>query len=124
MSAKTARYRYQVIVDPETVAESRLYKKISLDLVFRSPQLQQLDYKARRVLGELFNIFTDNYLGTGKQRLRLLPVDAENTLEAAPDENTRTRLICDLVAKMTDRFAVRTYRRLADPDFGSIVDLV
>ncbi len=124
MSAKTARYRHELIINPVTVAESKLYKKISLDLVFRAPQLQQLDHKAHRVLGELFNIFTDNYLGKGKRQLRLLPAEAASAIEAAPDENTRTRLICDLVAKMTDRFAVRTYRRLVDPDFGSIVDLV
>ena len=124
MSEQTARYRYNLIINPETVAESKLYKKISLDLVFRSPQLQQLDHKAYRILGELFRIFTDNYIGTEKRRLRLLPPDVENTIAAAGDDNTRARLICDLVAKMTDRFAVRTYRRLADPEFGSIVDLV
>ena len=124
MSEQTARYRYNLIINPETVAESKLYKKISLDLVFRSPQLQQLDHKAYRILGELFKIFADNYIGTEKRRLRLLPPDVENTIAAAGDDNTRARLICDLVAKMTDRFAVRTYRRLADPEFGSIVDLV
>ena len=124
MSGKTVRYRYNLIINPETVAESKLYKKISLDLVFRSPQLQQLDHKAYRILGELFSIFSDNYIGTDKRRLRLLPMEVEKTISAAPDDNSRARLICDLMAKMTDRFAVRTYRRLADPDFGSIVDLV
>ena len=124
MSGETTRYRYNLIIDPETVAESKLYKKISLDLVFRAPQLQQLDHKAYRILGELFSIFADNYIGTEKRRLRLLPAEVEKTIALAPDDNTRARLICDLMAKMTDRFAVRTYRRLADPDFGSIVDLV
>ena len=28
----------------------------------KSPQLQQLDHKAARVLGELFNILSDNYI--------------------------------------------------------------
>jgi len=124
MSEQTARYRYNLIVNPEAVAESKLYKKISLDLVFRSPQLQQLDHKAYLILGKLFRIFADNYIGTDKRRLRLLPAEVEDTISSAPDDKARARLICDLVAKMTDRFAVRTYRRLADPDFGSIVDLV
>lgn len=124
MSAETARYRCNLMINPETIAESKLYKRISLDLVFRSPQLQQLDHKAYRILGELFRIFTDNYIGTEKRRLRLLPAEVEKTIATAPDDNTRARLICDLMAKMTDRFAIRTYRRLADPDFGSIVDLV
>ena len=124
MASKTARYRYQIVVDPELAAESALYKKISLDLVFRSPQLQQLDHKADRVLGELFSIFADNYLGGKKRPLRLLPPETEKTLKAAPDEAAAARLICDILAKLTDRFAVRTYRRLTDPEFGSIVDLI
>jgi dGTPase len=124
MAAKTARYRYQIVVDPELAAESALYKKISLDLVFRSPQLQQLDHKADRVLGELFSIFADNYLGGKKRPLRLLPAETEAALSAAPDEAVAARLICDILAKLTDRFAVRTYRRLTDPEFGSIVDLI
>ena len=124
LSEQTARYRYNLIINPETIAESKLYKRLSLDLVFRSPQLQQLDHKAYRILGKLFDIFADNYIGTGKRRLRLLPAENEEAISSAPNDTARARLICDLVAKMTDRFAVRTYRRLADPDFGSIVDLV
>ena len=30
----------------------------------------------------------------------------------------------DYLAGMTDGFAIRIYKRLFDPDFGSIVDLV
>ena len=29
-----------------------------------------------------------------------------------------------IISEMTDRLAVRTYRRLIDPNFGSIMDLV
>ena len=125
MSAHSARYRYNVTVTPEAAAESKLYKRISLDLVFRSPQLQQLDHKAGRVLGELYKIFADNYLGGRKRPLRLLPAETEAALAAANgDSHTSARIICDTLAQMTDRFAVRTYRRLIDPEFGSIVDLI
>ncbi|QDV67151.1 Deoxyguanosinetriphosphate triphosphohydrolase [Rosistilla carotiformis] len=125
MSAHTARYRYDVTVAPEAAAESRLYKRIALDLVFRAPQLQQLDHKAARVLGELYKIFADNYLGGRKRPLRLLPPETEMALrEADGDQRTAARILCDTLAQMTDRFAVRTYRRLIDPEFGSIVDLI
>ena len=33
-------------------------------------------------------------------------------------------IICDYIASMTDGFATRTYKRLFDPEFGSIVDLI
>lgn len=36
----------------------------------------------------------------------------------------RAILVCDYIAGMTDGFAVRTYKRLFDPEFGSIADLV
>ena len=36
----------------------------------------------------------------------------------------RARFLCDYIAGMTDGFASRTYKRLTDPDFGSIADLV
>ena len=91
---------------------------------FAVGQLQQLDHKAHRVLGELFEIFADNYMGGRKRPLRLLPEELESSIGGAPDEDGKARLICDALAKMTDRFAVRTYRRLVDPEFGSIVDLV
>ena len=34
------------------------------------------------------------------------------------------RKLCDYIAGMTDRFALRTYRRLFDPFAGSIADLI
>ena len=43
---------------------------------------------------------------------------------AGDDTNRRARIICDYLAGMTDGFAIRIYKRLFDPDFGSIVDLV
>jgi dGTPase len=39
-------------------------------------------------------------------------------------ETQRARLVCDAIARMTDSLATRTYKRLFDADFGSIVDLV
>jgi len=35
----------------------------------------------------------------------------------------KARILCDYIAGMTDGFAIRTYKRLFDPDFGSILDL-
>ena len=125
MSSDSNRYRYEVKVAPEAVEESKLYKRIALDLVFRAPQLQQLDHKAGRVLGELYGIFADNYLGGRNRPLRLLDSDTEAALkQASGDEHQASRIICDTIATMTDRFAVRTYRRMIDPEFGSIVDLI
>ena len=124
MSSKTSRYRYNIQVEEEISAESKLYKKIALDLVFKSPQLQQLDHKASRILGELFEILSNNYITKGTKPLLLLGSDGENSIMRAQSDQDKSRIISDIISEMTDRLAVRTYRRLIDPNFGSIMDLV
>jgi dGTPase len=124
MSSRTARYKYKIDVSSEIAKESKLYKKISLDLVFKSPQLQQLDHKAARVLGELFNILSDNYISNNKKPLKLVSSESEELISIAEKDSQKARVITDIISEMTDKLAVRTYRRLVDPNFGSILDLV
>lgn len=124
MAHKTSRYKFNLNVDKEISKESKLYKKIALDLIFKSPQLQQLDYKASRILGELFRIFYENYSSKKVRQLSLLSSDAETLLNKVEGKEDKSRIISDIISEMTDRLAVRTYRRLIDPNFGSIMDLV
>ena len=124
MAKKTCRYQYKLHVEKEITKESKLYKKIALDLIFKSPQLQQLDYKASRILGELFKILFENYVSIEIKPLFLLGADAEALLNKAEKDDQKSRIISDIISEMTDRLAVRTYRRLIDPNFGSIMDLV
>lgn len=124
LSAMTRRHQFRLEVDPAVKARSRLNKRISLDLVFRSPQLQQLDYKADVILTRLFEVLHDRYIEPGGSRLHLMPAVQEAEIEKAPDAASRARLVCDWVASMTDAFAFRTYRRLFDANFGSITDFV
>lgn len=125
MSGESHRYRYLLAIDPEVAAESKLYKRIAFDLVFRSQQMAQLDHKADVVLERMFDSLQGRYIEVpGRTKFRLLPEAVERAIDAADDEAGRARLVCDAVAEMTDPFAVRTYKRLFDADFGSIVDLV
>ena len=125
MSGVTNRYRYHLAIDGDVAAESKLYKRIAFDLVFRSQQMAQLDHKADVVLGRMFDSFRGRYIESpARMKFRLLPAVVEAEIAAAGDEAGRARLVCDAVAEMTDPFAVRTYKRLFDADFGSIVDLV
>lgn len=124
LSARTRRHALSLEVAPEARAESRLYKKIALELVFQSPQLQQLDFKADQMLGRLLGALVENYLGSPRRRLRLLPPAQEASLEAAPDEASRRRRLCDFLAALTDASATRLYRRLYEPHFGGLADLL
>ena len=123
-AAENGRVRgYQLEIDPAMQTQSALNKKIAFELVFKSPQLQQLDYKADFILTRLFQVLEKRYI-EGKDSLHLMPGTVEAEIAKAPDAITRARLVCDWVASMTDNFAFRTYRRLFDADFGSITDFV
>jgi len=124
LSAMTRRHQYRLEIDPAVKAQSKMNKKISLDLVFRSPQLQQLDYKADVILTKMFDVLRDRYIEKDGSNLHLLPPTVEAEIAKAPDAAARARLVCDWVASMTDSFAFRTYRRLFDANFGSITDFV
>jgi dGTPase len=125
MSEVTNRYRFGIQVDPAVMKEQKLYARLAVGLVFRSPQVCQLEHKGGTMLDRLFKALTDNYLTGAPPRLVLLSGDFEGEMAAAGDDRRKqARIICDYLAGMTDGFASRIYKRLFDPDFGSIVDLV
>ncbi|HYF35961.1 MAG TPA: dNTP triphosphohydrolase, partial [Prosthecobacter sp.] len=124
LSATSRRHQFRLEVNPLLRAQSKLNKRIALDLVFKSPQLQQLDYKADFILTRLFGVLQERYIEKTGSSLHLMPETLEAEIAKAPDAPARARLVCDWVASMTDRFAFRTYRRLFDADFGSITDFV
>ena len=125
MSGRTNRYRFGIEIDPEVQAEQKLYTTLARKLVFRSPQVCQLEFKGGFMLRRLFQALMDNYLQDGQPELTLLSADFEQEMgRAGNDEDRRARIICDYLAGMTDGFANRIYKRLFDPDFGSIVDLI
>ena len=124
MSDRTNRYRYGVKLDPQLVREQQLYAQLAVDLVFRSPQVCQLEHKGNHMLTKLFDALKENYLNCDKPRLSLLSRDFEEEMSHTQDHQIRARILCDYLAGMTDGFATRIYKRMFDPDFGSIVDLV
>ncbi len=127
LSDKTNRHRYRLVIDP-VVSEARdFYKSLSLDLVFKTRQLQQLDRKSDYILTRLFDVYAELYIepdAPGPNHFKLLSEEEERLVFSQPDKASRARIVCDVLAKMTDGIATRTYKRLFDADFGSIVDLV
>ena len=124
MSEITRRYAYKLEIDPAVRAEADLFGMVSRELVFWSPQIYQLEYKADYMLKKIFKAFQEHYLSDPNSKFVLLPEFTEKYVRNEKDILRRARLICDYIAGMTDVFAIRTYKRLFDPDFGSIMDLV
>ncbi|MFO7653973.1 MAG: dNTP triphosphohydrolase [Candidatus Krumholzibacteriia bacterium] len=124
LSDLTHRHAFELVVPEPLRREQKLYNRIATDLVFRSPQVCQLEHKGRVMLTRIFRTLEDHYITEAEPRLVLLSRDYEREIAGAADASGRARIICDYLAGMTDGYAARIYKRLFDPDFGSIVDLV
>lgn len=120
----TQRYHYLLEVDSALRRRADWFTRLACDLVFQSPGLQQLEFKARHMLEHIFSAYRKMYLDATEGGLSLLPEHRDGAVLRERDGMRRARLVCDYIAGMTDAFAVRTYKRLFDPDFGSIVDIV
>jgi dGTPase len=123
LSDSTNRYRFDISVDPEAAALCGLLQRLAVDLVFRTPQVHQLEYKGGNILRKVFTVFEREYVSSPKPDYRLLP-DHYHTAILSRGEHERRRMLCDYLSGMTDGFVIRTYKRLFDPGFGSIIDLI
>jgi dGTPase len=111
------------VVAPEAERAALFFKKMANDIIFESPQLQQMEHKARKVLFDLWSSAWRNYVETDGRIIRILPPQIGRLIDAEGTKAGKARRICDWLAGLTDGMIVRTYQRLFDPQFGSIRDL-
>ena len=84
MSDRTNRYRFGVEIDPAPWCASRSSTPAwPVELVFRSPQVCQLEHKGGFMLERLFGALRDNYLDRGGPGWPLLSRDFEQEMAAA-----------------------------------------
>lgn len=121
LDSDTNRYKYKLKLEPEIIEKVLLYKKIAVDLVFRSSQLHQMEYKGDLMIRRIFNALQKNYIDMVDD-MHLLPNFTDRLIRRESDTNVRARLVCDYIAGMTDSFAMTNYKRLFDPDYSSIKD--
>jgi dGTPase len=123
MTSRTRRHAYGLTLSPEAQARIKLHKRLSFDLIFSSSAIQQIEFKGGQVLKQLGQALFDNYLGPSKPKA-LVPDSVHKAVRNADTEAVRARLLCDHLSGMTDAYALRSYKRLFDPDYGSISDLI
>lgn len=75
--------------------------------MYRDYRVQRMSHKAKKIITVLFDTFMEEP--------GLLPQDIRSKQEADDD---RARIIADYIAGMTDRFAIREYERLTDPNLS------
>lgn len=123
LAGSTNRHKFGIERDKEKDDMCSLFKAMAVALVFRTPQVHQLEYKGGKILRKLFEVFEEEYVAKPKPEFTLLPDHYAEAI-AQSDTAMKYRILCDYISGMTDGFVVRTYKRLFDPDFGSIIDLV
>jgi dGTPase len=123
MAERTNRYRFELVIGSVAESEALFFKRLANDVIFESPQLQQIEHKARRVLFDLWSAAWVNYVEKGSRVINILPARVGKLINAEATRMGKARQICDYLAGLTDGMIVRTYRRLFDPEFGSIRDL-
>jgi len=79
------------------------------DHVYRSPQVHREFIKAKKILSELYTYFLEND-DHFHQEMRKLDMDGH-----LPEDRSREQGVCDLIASLTDRYALDLYTRLFFP---------
>lgn len=125
LSNDTRRYALELVIEEGARRKARFHKRIARELVFASNVLQQSDFKAEHILDGLFEALHERYIEPGtRARRHLLPKAVEQPIEREENPTVRARLVCDWLANLTDRAAIRVYQRLFDVGHSSLADLV
>jgi len=85
-------------------------RKFLYENVYRSPRVHAEFMKAKKILSELYHFFLEN-----EDRLQKEIINMEMEGCCNPDTQSRERIVCDLIASMTDRYALDLYTTIFFP---------
>ena len=123
LAGHTNRHRFRLEIDSKVSEVCALHKRIAFDLIFKSPPLQQIEFKGGYLLTRLYEAYAEHMLGMHPRPLRLLPDPIRTWIAAESTESGKRRLLCDHLSSLTDGQAIRAYKRLHEPGFGTLMDL-
>ena len=86
-------------------------KAFLFENMYRHVKVNKMTKKARKVVCELFGIFTE--------RPESLPLEWCQKYEFSNKENSE-QVVADYIAGMTDRFALTEHQRLINSHFGKL----
>ncbi|MAI61400.1 MAG: deoxyguanosinetriphosphate triphosphohydrolase [Micavibrio sp. TMED27] len=101
--------RQMVAFSEDMKAKVNELRGFLFDRMYRHYSINRIHLKVERIVTDLFTAFTKNY--------KVLPDNWQSrVIEAggAEDERVRARIVCDYIAGMTDRYAIREHERLFD----------
>lgn len=79
------------------------------DNVYRSSRVHKHFEKAKKILSELYTFFLDN------EKVLLVNLDELQMTGCNDNSQSQERIVCDLIASMTDRYAMNLYKKLFFP---------
>ena len=96
----------RVSLRPELEDRVAILKHLTYEMVIQSPSLKTVKYRGKDIVTSIFEALN----AEGGELL--LPEDFRRRAGDADDDYVRSRVICDFIAGMTDRYAVEFYGRL------------
>jgi dGTPase len=105
----------ELVVDRRARADMEVLKRVTYALVTRSPRLRMVHFRGKQIVRGIFESLT------AKGGCDLLPQDFRTLFTRFDGSRPmQTRVMCDFVAGMTDRYAVEFYGRLTSETPESI----
>lgn len=92
-------------------------EKVVREKVIDSRTVQQLEFKGKKIITELFEAFICD-------PENLLPQKQAKLHRRKKTEDEKMRVICDYIAGMTDDYAIRRYEQMFVPGVGSVFDFL
>ncbi len=96
-------------IDDNVHSAMMVLRQFLYENVYRSPQVHQDFEKAKKMLSELYAYFLDHEEMLHKKLIDMQMLGGNN------NNQTKERTVCDLIASMTDRYAMNLYQSIFFP---------
>lgn len=98
----------RVYLEPDVRKEVEIFKHLTYETIIMSPRLKIVEYRGYGVTKGIFDAINsdDGHL--------LLPDDFRGLYDKFPSTDDRSRVVCDFIAGMTDRYALEFHARIAE----------
>ena len=96
-------------INDEVYSAMTALRQFLYDNVYRSPRVHQDFEKAKKMLSELYAYFLENEEALHQQLMKMQMLGSNH------DRQPKERTVCDLIASMTDRYAINLYQKIFFP---------
>ena len=108
-SSTTQNGELYLQIDDNVHSAMTVLRQFLYENVYRSPQVHQDFEKAKKMLSELYAYFLDHQEMLHKKLIDMQMLGGNN------NNQTKERTVCDLIASMTDRYAMNLYQSIFFP---------